>query len=567
MLLLLPQKATVPGGVDNLGGSNAMFASNISNTDDGRNYYGTYFQDDWKVTPKLTLNLGLRWDFFAQVEENFGAQANFIPGAPGAGAQYLIPVGRKDKPPLSTPATAGSNAFTALLAKDGIQLVYSDNPTLGVSQKTNFAPRIGFAYQATPKLVVRGGYGIFYGGFENRGYSPNIGENYPFQFNFQFFNPNDWTSIIYTNPDGSTCGIATIETGFSCTPLNPTLVNAKDLALRGIQFNYITPYTQAANLTLEYELTPTTALSLGYVGTFARHLETFPGSNQVSEILPPGLSQSDYSPFPDFGYNPSYAATEGNSYYHSLQLKVTRRFSNGLNFLGDYTYSKVRGDALDLLNGSGSGGYRAPYLPAFGIQGDYQLENFDVRNIVHFSGGYDLPIGQGKKYLSNNSRLANGILGGWSMNWILTLQDGQPVTVGCHGASTVTGLGCNALLVPGQNVFAGPHNVNQWANPKAFTNPPVATAIGQSDFAPLGGAPTQFAGPGFHRFDWSLFKDIRTSESTRRAEFFNLTNHPNFSGGNCMNTDFTSTLFGTTTCTKDSPNDPRQIQFALKFYF
>src|SRR5437773_2493415 len=78
-----------------------------------------------------------------------------------------------------------------------------------------------------------------------RGYSPNIGEKYPFQFNVQFFNPNDWTSITYTNPDGSTCGIATIETGFNCTPLDPTLVNAKGLALRGIQFNYITPYTQA----------------------------------------------------------------------------------------------------------------------------------------------------------------------------------------------------------------------------------------------------------------------------------------------------------------------------------
>jgi hypothetical protein len=159
------------------------------------------------------------------------------------------------------------------------------------------------------------------------------------------------------------------------------------------------------------------------------------------------------------------------------------------------------------------------------------------------------------------------------------LQDGQPFTVPCV-SSTTSGFGCTALLVPGQNPIAGPHNVNQWANPAAFTTPPAATTIGQSDYAPLGGAPSQLIGPGFHRLDFALFKEFRTSERTHlefRAEFFNLTNTPNFAApgfsGNGVTAapgalDYTSsTTFGKIASTRDLQNDQREIQFALKFYF
>jgi hypothetical protein len=268
----------------------------------------------------------------------------------------------------------------------------------------------------------------------------------------------------------------------------------------------------------------------------------------------------------------SFLTSNGYGYYHSLQATFERRFSQGLNFLADYTWSKCRSDAEDLnIEDAEALGYRAPSIAGFGIQGDYGFCNTDVRQIVHLAGGYELPFGKGKSLVSNPGKVASGLVSGWSLNWILSLQDGQPFTVPCD-VTTAAGVGCNAVLVPGQNPIGGQHNVNQWLNPKAFANPSVATAIGQSDLSPLGGAPTQVFGPGFHRLDVSLFKQFQPSDATRlefRAEFFNLTNTPNFS----MPVPYTSALdfksadFGKITLTRDSPNDPREIQLALKFYW
>lgn len=562
-LLLLPQASPYlnagTSGVDNVNsGADYAAMSNIATTDDGRNYYGAYFQDDWKATPKLTLNLGLRWDYFEPMVENHGAQANIVPGSP---AEYLIPAQRKNE--------TLSPSFLDLMAKDVINIVYTNNQGLQIGiPKTNFAPRFGFAYRATPKLVVRGGYGIFYGGFENIGYGPNIGENYPFVYNFNFYNFTPTVPTIYTNPNGSTCGIATMETGFSCTPLVATAVNASGLGFKGYQYgNNHAAYTQGFNFTVEYQLTPNTGVTLAYVGTQVRHQLVQPGIiNATTEILPPGTNTSLYVPWPDFAQGNPDTVDEGNSYYNGLQFKIDRHFGHGLSFLGTYTWSKVMSDAEDLLD-SNDKSYRAASLPGFGIQRDYGLAEYDVRNAVHFSGGYELPFGHGKQFLTNMKRIPNAILGGWSTNWILTLEDGQPQTIPCVIATTAN-FGCNAFFVPGANPIGGPHDVNNYYNAAAFTNPPVATAVGQTDFAPLGGMQSQVVGPGFHRMDWSLFKQFQTSERTHmefRAEFFNLTNHPNFSRPS--DTNFSDLTFGVITSTRDSPNDPREIQFALKFYW
>jgi len=583
--VLTPIASTV-GGPDFVGGSSNVFTSNISLTDDLKNYWGTYFEDDWKMNSKLTLNLGVRWDYFGQTHEHFGAQANWIPGTPGTGggaigtgAQYLIPAQRQSEP-LSA-------SFISLLAADGISLVYSKNPNLGVSQKANFSPRIGFAYQVSPKLVARGGFGIFYGGFENRGFSPNIGENYPFQFNFNFGSPDDHTATHVPGSSISTCGqVYTFELGFTCTPLQTSLVNAEGLGLRGIQYNYKTPYTMGYNLTFQYEFNPSLTVTMGYVGNTARHLEVFPGADAVSQILPTGTCTVGancspaqpvaYVPFIDFTSG-SYAATEGDSYYHSLQTSIEKHYSNGLNLLGTYTWSRCRSDSGDLLNG-GSIGYRAPYLPNFGIQGDYGACDFDIRHVVHFSGGYELPFGNGKAHFSGVTGVANQLVSGWSTQWIATIEGGQPMTIGCP-TGTTSGLGCNALIVPGVNRH-GSGAPDHFLNPAAFAQPPAATAVGQTDYAPLGGANSQVSGPGIGRLDFSVFKNIQLSERYRmefRSEFFNILNHPTFNapgfGGNGVvaiggSTNFTDLKhFGEIGSTRFPFNDPRQIQFALKLYF
>ncbi len=355
-------------------GNTGIFISNISLTDNGKNYNGLYFNDDWKVNPKLTLNVGLRWDFFGLVYEHHANQANFVPGGPPTGSpMYLIPPGPNSAFLSQTPTCPpGSTTFLCLLQADNITLAITNKygKGLGNSQKTNFAPRFGFAYQATQKLVARGGFGIFYNGFENRGFSPNIGENYPFQFNFNFNAADDNHPFIYPNcttpgPGGSANGNATLETGFACTPLDPqsSLFTAAGLQLRGIQFDYITPYTMGGNLTFQYQATPSLSFQAGYVTSLARHLEVFPNSNNVTAILPKGAVQKPFIPFPDFGQGASYATTNGSSFYHGLQTTVEKRFGGGLSFLGTYTWSKVLSDAHDLLNGGSLRGYRAPSVP------------------------------------------------------------------------------------------------------------------------------------------------------------------------------------------------------------
>ena len=167
-ILLTPTAATVPNGVDNVGGANFAAASNITQPDDLRHYYGTYFQDDWKATSRLTLNMGLRWEIFGGVGESSGKQAGLLmPNANGAGAQYAI-LSQQKNAPLSP-------AFAPLLATDGIGLKYLSGSSIFTTPLTNFAPRVGLAYQFTSKLVARAAYGVFYGGFENIGGAPDPG--------------------------------------------------------------------------------------------------------------------------------------------------------------------------------------------------------------------------------------------------------------------------------------------------------------------------------------------------------------------------------------------------------
>jgi hypothetical protein len=602
--VLQPEAATVPNGINYSGGSDQVYASNINKTYDEKMYFASYFQDDWKVSPKLTLNLGLRWDYFGPINEQNGGQANFVPsGPPDNKPEYLIPASGKDNRSLST-------SFTDLLAKDGIALVSTSKYGQGLvqTQKNNFAPRVGFAFEVTPKLVTRGGFGLFYNSFENQGYGPNIGENYPFVFNFNFVPQGTDSAVnpVSINTPFAGCdtagpgGTATFESGFSCIPLTPTAVKANGLGLQGLQFDYRTPRTYSANFTLQYSLTPTLSAQASYVFTDGQNLQTGVGTNNVSALWPKDHSLSDTYPnneipFPDFGRNSSYHTTVGQSQYNGLQAKVEEQYANGLTFLLAYTWSKTMSDAGDLLNGGSQGGYRAPDVPGLGPKFDYALADFDIRQVLHFSGGYQLPFGKNKRYM-NRGGVADAVLGGWAVNWITVLQGGQPLNIGCP-TSVTAGTGCNAVKVAGQSqklgiktrIDSNGTNLPYWfGNPAAFqqacplgASPSLAPGcLPLTGAAILGDKPGQTVTPGFHNFDFSTFKKFQITERFSgefRAEFFNILNHPNFNapgfGGNGVvsisgSTDFTnSTNFGAIGSTRNAPNDPRQIQFAMKLYY
>ena len=600
-LLIVPTAATVANGVDYVGGANEVHASNISKTYDTRNYFAVYFQDDWKITPNLTLNLGLRWDYFSPISESNGGQANFVQDGPPNGVPtFLIPAsGKADRSLSSTannPALNGQG-FLDLLAKDGIALGLTNKygKALVQTQKNNFAPRFGFAYQVDPKLVIRGGVGLFYNAFENQGYGPNIGENYPFVYNFDFkgttdsapfsSGPNPYGSCATAGPGGS----ATIGAGLSCAAFTPLAVNAAGLSLQGLQFNYKTPRTFSTNLTVQYALTNTLSAQVAYVLTDGSALQAGIGNNQVSQILPANISTTPYVPFADFSQGASYQRTIGSSIYNGLQTKLEQQFSNGLNYLVAYTYSKTLSDAGDLLNGGSTNGYRAPWVPGLGPRFDWGLADFDVRNVFHLSGGYELPFGKGKMFMANSGRLANEVFGGWSANTIVTIQGGQPISLSCP-TGTTSGTSCNDIRVPGQSPKLGLHidsntKLSWFGNPNAFQQPcplgsaPTAGCIPLTGSAILGAGPSTTYGPPLRQFTLSTFKAFPITERFTmqfRAEFFNILNHPNFNapnfGGNGVTSvgnsgNFTSSTFGEIGSTRDAPFDPRQIQFALKLLF
>lgn len=605
--LLTPTATTVPGGTSYVGGANQVQASNISKTYDTRNYLAFYFQDDLKVNSKLTLNLGLRWDYFSPISEANGAQANFVQsGLPNGTPTFLIPASGKANRSLSSTANNPSlngQGFVDLLAKDGIALESTDRygKAVGITKKNNFAPRFGFAYEADPKLVLRGGIGLFFNAFENAGFGPNIGRNYPFAYSFNFqgngsdaapfaAGPNPYGTCPTAGPGGS----ATIGSGLSCAAFTPLAVNASGLSLQGLQFDFKTPNTISSNLSAQYALNQNISATVAYVYTHASHLQVGIGDNEVSQLLPANISTTPYVPFPDFSQGGSYQQTLGASVYNGLQTKLEQRLSHGLSYLLTYTYSKTLTNAGDLLNGGSVTGFRAPYVPGLGPRIDWGLAAFDVRNVFHFSGGYELPVGKGKQFLGSANRLTDNVLGGWSLNYLVTLQGGQPIGISAP-TSTTSGTSSNAFLLPGQDPKLGLHidannKLNWFGNAAAFQQPCQLGISGPIPNSPagcipltgaqiLGGGPSITTGPGFHRFDLSLFKGFQVNERVSlqfRSEFFNILNHPNFNapgfGGNGVasignSLNFNSSTFGEIGSTRDAPYDPRQIQFALKLYY
>ena len=548
----IAQMLLSPTATSNLAGANSTSMSNFTEHALAHRYTGAYAQDDWRATHQLTLNLGVRYDFYDFVHEQHDNIANFVPGSGRMGGAYLV-----------TPRIAGElpAAFVQALSNEGIGVQTVSQGSLVNVQHSNFAPRLGFAWQMKERLVLRGGYGIFYGGIEDIGGAPLVTENFPIEYDITRTATNGATPLA---PDNS---LGLLENTFANLSITPSRVNPSGVGLIGFQKNAKTPYSEGYNLSLQYQITPSMALTAAYVGDVSRHMETVLNLNSVGELLPPTATVANYVPYQSTALSGNnLTLTEASSDFNAAQITLEQRPAHGLTLLTNFAWQKTLTDARDPLSNT-TGAYRAPFLPNFGIEADTERADFDVRRIFHLSGTYDLPFGAGRHFAPHAHGLEQLAFGGWSTNFIATVQDGHPFTVPCSIA-TAAGTGCNALLIAGQNPYAY-SSVAHFVNVGAFANPATVTSIGQSDYAPLGGGPTQVSGPAYHRLDVSFFKRVDITErlySEFRAELFNITNTPNFANPAALKFSNT-TNFGQITSTVDSPDDPRQVQFALKVYW
>lgn len=593
-------------GTPNTGFGVADFLTNnfnnaaISNTftsDDVRFNRAFYVQDDWKASRKLTLNYGFRYDYSTPYLERHDNQAAFVPtSGPTAGAStgnYLIP---KSKQGIALP-----NAFTRLLAADNINIVYSDNRYLVNPQKTNIAPRVGFAYKATEKAVVHGGFGLFFGGLESTGYYPNLGENFPFEFDSGF-----GASSCSAGGLCPTNGFK-LETGFT-NAINAGLLNAiQQPSLRGSEANVRTPYSEQYNLSVEYGISNSMVAAVAYVGSVARHLQSFPNPNGQVALTPSGFSGytntsgdrvNPFLPYPHFG-GISYTAYDGVSSYNSLQAKVEKRLSHGWSYLATYTFSHSLDDAPTPLGSTADGGYRS--LNILGIRADYGNSPFDVRQRFTFNTNYELPFGKGRQF-ANNSGPLDYIIGGWSSSFVFRAQTGEPITIGTNSLTSPGGSGVNAIKT-GRNPFSAGgspdssnagitcptkvRTVQNWYNPCAFANPKADnigyttakysdgsfipnSVSGAAALAYVGSARGQTYGPGYVRTDASLFKSIHTFREQSlqiRADIFNVLNTPAYGDpGNRGISSSGGQITGARTFQSNTP-DSRFFQFSFKYSY
>jgi hypothetical protein len=543
--------------------------NNIATTHDQRWDRVGYVQDDWKVNPQLTFNLGLRYEYAQPIVETDGRQANFVPDYANSTGQYLIPAKARNVP---IPQTA-----LAAFAANNIAIVYTTNNSLVNSQKTNFAPRFAFAYSPRSTTAIRGGFGLFYGGLESVGYGPNIGQNVPFIITSTFPSAGCVPNNCPTNGQ-------TLETGFS-EALAEGLNNFSSTpTLHSYQTNIQTPYTEQWNLAFQQAIGTTTSFTLAYVGSATRHLQLDPDPNQIGYLLASGANAQANRPFNQFGSGGRITLMQGIASYNGLQATIERHYLNGLYFLGTYTWSRALDDAFPPLGGNGDTYTSFRNWRQLGFRYDYGESYQNVPNRATANVQYDLPFGYGRRYLSHKG-VADIFGGGWSTTFIFTAQSGEPLLVYPSFDST-NGVGKSYAYQVGEPFAAGNiatvntgvtcatqvKTVKTWFNPCAYNNPPDAT--GANDLAAYGPkGRTMVSGPGYKRIDMSVFKSFSTFRSQTlqfRADIFNLFNTPAFGqpdntlGGSAG--QITSERFGGQGLAAEQP-DARVIQLSLKYAF
>ena len=483
---------------------------------------GFFAQDDFRLTRRLTLNLGLRYDVLTWPTEIENRQANFdlVTGA-------LI--------------VGGSNGASR-------QLIPNDYH--------DFGPRLGFAYQLTNdgKTVLRGGYGLFY--FIDRGgISNQLAQNPPFSGeNSVTYQQGFRITLSGALACEPTCTSAQlISTNATGTLPSGSFTNLNLAAPTGVSViallpSNVTPQVSQWNLQVQRQIGTNQSVSLAYVGTHGAHLTRNYNANQQLYNAPsgPGL-------FPNLG-SISVEDTRGKSDYDALQAQYERRLAQGLMITGAFTWSKTLDDSYGNLD---SGGGNEPQLYTnYAIERG--LSNQDQDYVFTSSAIYELPFGRGKRWAGDVSRWVNYAIGGWQLNAIYTLAGGTPFSITVSGNPSSTRAN---LIGP---VVVHPGNITSYVDASAFAVP--AKNAGGIFIAPGTSGRDVVRGPGLSNMDFALFKNVPITERIKgqfRLQAYNLTNTPHF--GNPSDTNLSDGHIGQITGVLT--NSWRQVELGLRVTF
>lgn len=538
--------------------------SSIYGPDYHRKTYAVYGQDDIRVNERLTLNLGLRWEFFHPVTEGQNRMATFD----FATDSLIVPKGQNAQ---LTPTIA---SFLPIQRTGSSYLVHPDY--------TNFAPRIGFAYKVSDPLVVRGGYGIFYGGQESG----------PFSFPSPGFNPPYFLQQAFSSPCGSPVTPSTALCAIGFKPGDPSAGVAPDASqaisnfwtggypanslsdpnnplLYSIDRNLPTPMMQQWHLGFEYQLPSQTMLGISYAGSSGEHLFAFYNGNEALPSADPNAPLAPRRPFPAVDGSISTFRANTSSNYNSLQVSLEKRMTHGLMFQASYTYAHALDEASSASLGSlAAGDFRDQRFPFL----EYGNSDFDVRHRFTISYSYDLPFGRGKMFAGNAHGLVNQIIGNWQIAGITSAGTGNYFTVTdplVNASNTDCGGTVGNCARP--NVVGNPNGrpcvAGTFFNTCAFQSDLVQGTYGNE-------RRNQVLGPGFQTWDMTFAKLFPVKEQMRvefRADFFNIWNHTNPLWGPIgaagqvepVAIELGTPQFGQF----QAARDPRFVQFALKFYF
>jgi len=476
------------------------------------NRMALFVQDDFKVTPDLTLNLGLRWAYTQPLVEKDNRQSNFS-----------LQTGQQ------------------ILAQDG----GLESRSLYQPYKKGFEPRLGFAYSPGDRWVLRGGYGISQ-------YMEGTGANLRLPLNPPLFFESDVQYNVTSGP-------GSLGTGFAgLVPLD-----RPSGQVRAFDPNLRPQFTQQWNVFAEYRLTSSTSANVGYVGHKATHLVAPVEGNQP---LPGVGDPSTWAPLqqrrPLFATAPlitniSTTAARGKSDYNALQVSVRQRYWKGFEYLASYTFGRTRTNNLGYYGSGGVAAEGAYWMNAYEPDWNYGPAFHDMRHNFVLSGNYELPFGKGRRWGSDWSGLTNAVLGGWRLGAIFQARTGFPITV-------TDGRGSSLQAVRGNerpNCIGDPHpsdqSLTRWLDINAFARAPLGT---------WGSCGTGVArAPGYRNIDAALSKrfDVGGDRYLEfRAEAFNLTNTPSFGppGRDIGNPN----TFGVITSTVSTE---RQVELVVKFFF